>query len=148
MQRKVPLIASCMLSRFSCVRLCTTPWTVALQAPLSMGFFQARILEWVAICSSREPSLSRDQTHIFCVSCIGRWVLYNWPLEKPWYITHMWNKFFFKVELTETESRKVISRGLGRGDRLAKRYKLSAVRWIRSTDLTYNMVTIVDNVVL
>ena len=139
---------------YACVHVCTiltdfvTLWTVAHQAPLSMGFFQARILEWVAICSSREPSLSRDQTHIFCVSCIGRWVLYNWPLEKPWYITHMWNKFFFKVELTETESRKVISRGLGRGDRLAKRYKLSAVRWIRSTDLTYNMVTIVDNVVL
>ena len=29
------------------------PWTVAHQAPLSMGFFQARILEWVAISFSR-----------------------------------------------------------------------------------------------
>ena len=28
----------CMLSRFSHVWLCKTPWTVALQAPLSMGF--------------------------------------------------------------------------------------------------------------
>ena len=28
----------CMLSCFSCVRLCATPWTVAHQAPLSMGF--------------------------------------------------------------------------------------------------------------
>ena len=27
-----------MLSRFSCVHLCATPWTVAHQAPLSMGF--------------------------------------------------------------------------------------------------------------
>ena len=27
-----------LLSRFSCVRLCVTPWTVACQAPLSMGF--------------------------------------------------------------------------------------------------------------
>ena len=27
-----------MLSRFSCVRLFATPWTVAHQAPLSMGF--------------------------------------------------------------------------------------------------------------
>ena len=26
------------LSRFSCVRLCTTPWTIARQAPPSMGF--------------------------------------------------------------------------------------------------------------
>ena len=29
------------------------PWTVACQAPLSMGILQARILEWVAIPSSR-----------------------------------------------------------------------------------------------
>ena len=28
----------CMLSHFSCVRLFVTPWTVARQAPLSMGF--------------------------------------------------------------------------------------------------------------
>ena len=28
----------CMLSRFSRVRLSATPWTVARQAPLSMGF--------------------------------------------------------------------------------------------------------------
>ena len=28
----------CMLSRFSYVRLLVTPWTVAHQAPLSMGF--------------------------------------------------------------------------------------------------------------
>ena len=28
----------CVLSHFSCVRLFVTPWTVALQAPLFMGF--------------------------------------------------------------------------------------------------------------
>ena len=33
-----------------------TLWTVSRQAPLSMGIFQARILEWVAICSSRRSS--------------------------------------------------------------------------------------------
>ena len=60
------------------VHVCTglsdfvTLWTVAHQASLFMGFFQARILKWVAICSSRGPSQPRDQTHIFCVSCIGR----------------------------------------------------------------------------
>ena len=31
-----------------------TPWTVACQAPLSMGILQARILEWVAISFSRD----------------------------------------------------------------------------------------------
>ena len=29
---------ACMLSHFSCVRLCVTLWTVACQAPLSMEF--------------------------------------------------------------------------------------------------------------
>ena len=29
---------SCVLSHFSCVQLFVTPWTVAYQAPLSMGF--------------------------------------------------------------------------------------------------------------
>ena len=37
----------------SCVRLSATPQTIAHQAPVSMGFFQARILEWAAISSSR-----------------------------------------------------------------------------------------------
>ena len=36
------------------VRLCATPWTIAHQAPLSMGTLQARILEWVAILFSRD----------------------------------------------------------------------------------------------
>ena len=34
---------------------------------------QARILEWVAISSSRGSSWPRDQTHISYVSCISRW---------------------------------------------------------------------------
>ena len=38
------------------------------------GIFQARILEWVAISSSRGSSQPRDWTH---VSCIGRWILYH-----------------------------------------------------------------------
>ena len=39
-----------------------TPWTVAYQAPLSTGILQARILEWVAMPSSRGSSPSRDRT--------------------------------------------------------------------------------------
>ena len=39
------------------------------------GTFQARILEWVAISSSRGSSLPRDRTHVSSVSCIGRWIL-------------------------------------------------------------------------
>ena len=48
----------------SCVQLFMTPWTVAHQAPLSMGILQARILEWVAMPSSRGSSQPRDQTQV------------------------------------------------------------------------------------
>jgi len=40
------------------------------------GIFQARILEWVAISYSRGSSQCRDQTHIPCVSCISKQILY------------------------------------------------------------------------
>ena len=46
----------CVLSRFSRVELFATLWTAARQAPLSMGTLQARILEWVAMPSSRGSS--------------------------------------------------------------------------------------------
>ena len=50
-----------LLSR---VRLFATLWTVARQAPLSMGILQARILEWVAMLSSRGSSQPRDRTQV------------------------------------------------------------------------------------
>ena len=39
-------------------------WTVACQAPLSMGILQARILECVAISFSRGSLKARDQTQV------------------------------------------------------------------------------------
>ena len=42
------------------------------------GIFQARILEWVAMPSSRRSSQPKDQTQISYVSCIGRQVLYHY----------------------------------------------------------------------
>ena len=53
------------------------PWTVAGQAPLSMGILQARILEWVAMPSSRGSSQPRDGTQVSCIAdgffTVGRW---------------------------------------------------------------------------
>ena len=37
-----------------------------------MGILQARILEWVAMPSSRGPSWPRNRSHISCISFIGR----------------------------------------------------------------------------
>ena len=40
--------------------------------------FQGRILEWVAISSSKESSQPRDWNCVSCISCIGRQILYHW----------------------------------------------------------------------
>ena len=71
---------ACMLSRFSHVRLCATPRTVAHQASLSMGILQERLLEWVAIPSSRGSSQPRDQ---ICVLCLLHWQVGSLPLAPP-----------------------------------------------------------------
>ena len=42
------------------------------------GISQARILERVAMPSSRGFSRPRDQTHISYICCTGSWVLYHW----------------------------------------------------------------------
>ena len=41
------------------------------------GLLQARILEWVAMPSSRGSSQPRDQTQIYYDCCTGRQVLYH-----------------------------------------------------------------------
>ena len=53
----------------SCVWLFVTPWTVACQAPLSMGILQVRILEWAAI-----P---------FHIHCWGQFSLFSLLIQMP-----------------------------------------------------------------
>ena len=70
----------CMRAQ-SCLTLCLCDlWTVALQAPLSMEFFQAIILQWVAISFFKGSSWPRDQTCVSYTSCIARRVLYHWAI--------------------------------------------------------------------
>ena len=66
--------------------------------------FQARILEWVAISSSRGSSRPRDQTHISCISCIGRWILYTgatWEARKRIDMNVKLNQFVVHLKLTQ-----------------------------------------------
>ena len=60
------------------------PYGLACQAPLFMGLFQTRTLEWVAF-SSRGSSQLKDRPLISCISYIGRRILYHWAtiLLKP-----------------------------------------------------------------
>ena len=44
------------------------PWTIACQAPLSMGILQAGVLEWSAIPFSRGSSQTRDQPQVFSIA--------------------------------------------------------------------------------
>ena len=52
----------------SCVRLFTAPWTIAHQALPSIEVLPARILEWVAMPSSRGSSQPRDQSQVSCIA--------------------------------------------------------------------------------
>ena len=69
---------------FLCVCL-VAQWYLTLCSPTDCSpsgssvhrISQARILEWVAISSSRVYSWARDKTCISCVSCIGRQILYH-----------------------------------------------------------------------
>ena len=46
-------VCVCLCYHFRCVQLFAALWTISCQAPLSMGFHKTRILEWVAMPSSR-----------------------------------------------------------------------------------------------
>ena len=56
-----------MLSNFSYVRL-WDPMDCSLPGSFVLVMLQARILEWVAVLSSRGSSQPRDQTHIYCIA--------------------------------------------------------------------------------
>ena len=74
LSKRLSVLFQCawVLSRFSHVWLSAILWTVAHQAPLSMGILRARILEWVAMPSFRGSSWPRDPTCISYISCIDR----------------------------------------------------------------------------
>ena len=63
-------IHACVLSCFSHVQLFVIPWTVACQAPLSMGFSRQ---EWVGISSSRNlPNQRTELASLMSHALAGR----------------------------------------------------------------------------
>ena len=75
LNRTVGTLVVCMLSSYS-PTLCD-PMDYSLPGSSVHGILQARILEWVAMPSSRGSSPPRGQTHVAYVSCIGKCVLYH-----------------------------------------------------------------------
>jgi len=81
-----------------CPTLCS-PMDCSPSGSSVHGILQARILEWVAMPSSRGYSPPSDRTH---VSCIGRRILYHWATwEACEYGVHLINP---KVMITELNS--------------------------------------------
>ena len=98
-----------MLSHFNHVQVFVTLWTVAYQAPQSMGILQARILEWVAISFSRGSSQPRDRTRVSHVAgrlftqtdlCVWTWkkcLLIKWKKKNTHYKLYTNHLIFFVI---------------------------------------------------
>ena len=71
------------------------PWDCYPPGSSVHGILLARILEWVAIHSSRGSSWPKDQT---CISCTGRWILYHWATREALWEAHM------KIKWSESRS--------------------------------------------
>ena len=80
-------MCSCSVAQV-CPTLCN-PMACSQSGSSVQGIFQARVLEWVAISSSRGSSCSRDQTYVSCSSMspvlAGRFFT-SVPLGKPVYM--------------------------------------------------------------
>ena len=76
----------------ACMCVCSIAQLCPMNCPMDCsssvhGISQARILEWVAISFSRGSSWPRSWTHISCISCMGRWVVYHWA---TWEASTVW----------------------------------------------------------
>ena len=71
------VLVLCLVAQW-CPTLCNK-LTVVHQVPLSMQILQARILEWVAMPSSRGSSQPRGRTQISCIAggFFTIWLLWN-----------------------------------------------------------------------
>ena len=64
------------------------------------GIFQARILEWVAISSSRESSWPRDWTQVSWISCIGRQIFCHCATYLPIKLLHRrWHRLYLVANI-------------------------------------------------
>ena len=83
---------------WSCLSLCN-PMDCSSPGSSVHGILQARILEWVAMPSSRESSWPRDWIR---VSCIGRQILYYWATWEAQGVLYIpWNLPILSVQVND-----------------------------------------------
>ena len=85
----------CLVSK-SCLTLCD-PVDCSPPSSSVHGIFQARMLKWAAISSSRASSPPRDRTQ---VSCIGKQILYHQTMRKD--LSFLYQFTFIRVKLNST----------------------------------------------
>ena len=67
------------MKSLSCVWLFATPWTVAHQASLSIGFSRQESWSGLPFPSPGDlPNPGIEAASLMSPACIGRWVLYHW----------------------------------------------------------------------
>ena len=69
---------ACVLSRCSGVRLCATPWTVACQAPLSVGFSRQEYRSRLTFPSPKDPPNPGIEPTTLTSPASASRVLYHW----------------------------------------------------------------------
>ena len=102
----------CVSATQSCPILCD-PVNGSWPGSSVRGILQARILEWIAISSSRGTSQPRDQTLVSCISCTGERSLYHWA---TWEVHCLWewsiNCPTFHLSLEEAKSLRELGQGI------------------------------------
>ena len=81
----------CVCMRAKSLQLCLTLWDPTDYSPPGssvQGILQTRILEWVAMPSSRVSSWPRGRTHISCGSCIADRFFTAQPPGKIWKLAY------------------------------------------------------------
>ena len=80
------------------------------------GILQARILEWVAIPSSRGSSQPKDWTRISCGSCIGRRILYHWATWEAQFMLKydIHTLFFIQLYNSKCEACNIVFKYMGK----------------------------------
>ena len=98
------LLLVCEMSAivFSCVQLFSYPMDCSSPGSSVHGILQARILEWVAIFFLWGSSPPRDQTHVSCVPCLGRQILYHWATREALKLSYFDPHFIFPCEILKT----------------------------------------------
>ena len=95
-------VCACVLSRFSCVRLFATLWTVARQAPLSIGF--SRQEYWSRLPCSPPGDLPHPGSSS-CLLCLLHWQACSLPQVPATRIQMLLNMYFMSCSsLTDTPS--------------------------------------------